>query len=542
MAEIELKLAVPAVALVRLRGRMRTLGVPQIQQLDTAYFDTPERLLASQGMALRLRWQGRQWLQTLKAGATDAALSTRAEWEVPAAAQALDVQRFPPAARKALRQAGLNLQQAQALQRWFRTRFLRTAWLVEHDGAQIEVALDEGEIIAGKRRAPLLELELELKAGAPAALLSLALQLVAPPRAAPLPLVPLPQSKAERGARLAEGTGPVLAKAQARRISAGLKPSMNAAAALRCVLRNGLAVVLANASGIVDSDDAEFVHQARVALRRTRSAVRLLGRDADLPPALVEEMHWIAGALGPARDADVLVADTLPPLLAQLPSQPALLQAEGQALLAAAKVRQQAARAAARAALRSARFGVFALRLMQWCDSPVKVPAKAAKLAKGEKALKAMKAMKDETQTASLAALAPRRLRRAQQRLIEAAVFFCALAPAERHRVRILAKRLRYAIDLFACALPARRTAVYVAALSELQDDLGRLNDAAVALHDLPRLVSAGALLTAIGAELQAQHASAEALVRTERQLAALGKMVAPWNKKSGECRGRRAA
>lgn len=539
MAEIELKLAVPAVALVRLRGRLRTLGVPQVQQLDTAYFDTPERLLASQGMALRLRRQDRQWLQTLKAGATDAALSIRAEWEVPTAAQALDVQFFPPAARKALRQAGLNAQQAQALQRWYRTRFRRTAWLVEHDGAQIEVALDEGEIIAGKRRAPLLELELELKAGAPAALLSLALQLVAPPRAAPLPLVPLPQSKAERGARLAEGEGPVLAKAQARRISAGLKPSMNAAAALRCVLRNGLAVVLANASGIVESDDAEFVHQARVALRRMRSAVRLLGRDADLPPALVEEMHWIAGALGPARDADVLVADTLPPLLAQLPSQPALLQAEGQALLAAAKARQQAARAAARAALRSARFGVFALRLMQWCDAPVKAPAKATKLAKGEKALKAMKA---ETRTASLTALAPRRLQRAQQRLIEAAVFFCALAPAERHRVRILAKRLRYAIDLFACALPERRTAVYVAALSELQEDLGRLNDAAVALHDLPQLVSAGALLTAIGAELQAQHASAEALVRTERQLAALDKMVAPWNKKSGERRGRRAA
>lgn len=539
MAEIELKLAVPAVALVRLRGRLRALGVPQVRQLDAAYFDTPDRLLASQGMALRLRRQGRQWLQTLKAGAAADALSTRAEWEVPAAAQSLDVQRFPPAARKALRQAGLNLQQAQALQRWFRTRFRRTAWLVEHDGAQIEVALDEGEIIAGKRRAPLLELELELKAGAPAALLSLALQLVAPPRAAPLPLVPLPQSKAERGARLAEGEGPVLAKAQARRISAGLKSSMNAAAALRSVLRNGLAVVLANASGIVDSDDAEFVHQARVALRRMRSAVRLLGRDADLPPALVEEMHWIAGALGPARDADVLVADTLPPLLAQLPSQPALLQAEGQALLAAAKVRQQAARAAARAALRSARFGVFALRLMQWCDSPVKAPAKATKLAKGEKALKAMKA---ETQTAPLAALAPRRLQRAQQRLIEAAVFFCALAPAERHRVRILAKRLRYAIDLFACALPERRTAVYVTALSELQDDLGRLNDAAVALHDLPQLVSAGALLTAIGAELQAQHASAEALVRTERQLAALAKMVAPWSKKSGERRGRRAA
>lgn len=503
MAEIELKLAVPAGALTRVAGRLRALGTPQVTQIDTTYFDTPERLLGQQGMALRLRRLGRQWVQTLKSGDVMAALSARGEWEVPATARTLELQRFPPAARRALAAAGLKGAAAQDLRPWFRTRFRRTAWLVEHAGAQVEVALDEGELVAGRRRASICELELELKGGPASALLSLALQVVAPKRGAPLPLVPLPESKAARGARLAMAAGPVVAKAQARRINAGLAASTRADVALRRVLGNGLGVLLANAAGIATSDEPEFIHQARVALRRMRSAVRLLGKEADLPEDLVLEMHWIAAALGPARDADVLVNDTLPPLLAPLPPE---LQDAATALRGAARARQDAARAAARAALQTARFAVFALRLMQWCES--------ASAGRGPR----------------LGALAPRRLARAQQRLLRSAHFFCALDPAGRHRVRILAKRLRYAVDLFACALPARRAAAYADDIAQLQDGLGQLNDAVMALQVLPQLSAAPTLIDALGRVLHMQHGSAEALVAAERQLAALAH-DAPWRK-----------
>lgn len=507
MAEIELKLAVPAGALTRLRGRLRRLGEPSCQVLDTTYFDTPERLLGGQGLALRLRRQGRQWVQTLKSGDASAALSARGEWERLVPRRALDLRGLPADARQVLQAAGLDARAVATLRPGFRTRFRRSTWLVEHDGTQIEVALDEGEVIAGKRRAPLCELEFELKAGAAAALLDLALQVVAPRRGAPLALVPLPESKAARGARLALGAQPEVAKAQARRVAAGIEAGMSASAALRRVLANGLDVLLANASGLAESDEPEFVHQARVALRRTRSAVRLLGRDADLPEALIEEMHWIAGALGPARDADVLHADTLPPLLAQLP---AALRADAAALQLTARTRQRAARGAARAAIRSARFAVFALRLMQWCATPPR------------------------GRGATLSQLASRRLARAHRKLIEAGAFFCAFAPAERHRVRILAKRLRYALDLFACALPGRATSDYVEALSALQDRLGALNDAAVAAERLPQLTSATALLEAIGAALHAAQGGAEVLVQAERELAALSRMTQPWRGKKG--------
>ncbi|MCY7370501.1 MAG: CYTH domain-containing protein, partial [Polaromonas sp.] len=65
--EIELKLRIPAQALDAL------LADPLLQpagkrrasrtQLDTRYFDTPERALAQAGIALRLRKAGRRWLQ-----------------------------------------------------------------------------------------------------------------------------------------------------------------------------------------------------------------------------------------------------------------------------------------------------------------------------------------------------------------------------------------------------------------------------------------------------------------------------------------------
>jgi CHAD domain-containing protein len=132
---------------------------------------------------------------------------------------------------------------------------------------------------------------------------------------------------------------------------------------------------------------------------------------------------------------------------------------------------------------------------------------------------------------ATLSKRAPQRLAQAQRKLIEAGAFFCALAPTERHRVRILAKRLRYALDLFACALPARATAEYVEALSALQDRLGTLNDAAVAVETLPELTNASALLAAIHAALHAAHGSAEELVQAERQLAALAHAAQPWRR-----------
>src|SRR6516164_6223165 len=87
----------------------------------------------------------------------------------------------------------------------FRTDFTRTLWTLEVDGAQVEAAIDQGEINADvngqTRRTPICEIELELKAGDEAVLHTLAAEL-----ATALPgLAPDDISKAQRGYKLREG-------------------------------------------------------------------------------------------------------------------------------------------------------------------------------------------------------------------------------------------------------------------------------------------------------------------------------------------------
>src|SRR5512147_777302 len=169
--EIELKLALPpqqAAAFLRRMARRRTLkgtgSVPLEQDLVTRYFDTPDFALSAQGVALRVRRVGRRWLQTLKTeGERRGGLSRRVEFEVPVGRGIPDWQRFPAEAQAYVAEA-LRAQLVPV----FETRFHRTAWLLKgKGGAQIEVALDVGEVVAGERSQPICEIELELKSGQP---------------------------------------------------------------------------------------------------------------------------------------------------------------------------------------------------------------------------------------------------------------------------------------------------------------------------------------------------------------------------------------
>jgi triphosphatase len=145
--EIELKLAVPAAALRPLRARLARLAPGQDQRLATTYFDTADLLLARNGMALRLRREGRRWLQTLKTGAAQRAFSTRGEWETPAPGGRLALDRLEDSPLPAL----LAAHRKPALQPLFTTRFVRSLRTVELGAARVEIALDRGEVVAGAR-------------------------------------------------------------------------------------------------------------------------------------------------------------------------------------------------------------------------------------------------------------------------------------------------------------------------------------------------------------------------------------------------------
>ena len=120
-------------------------------------------------------------------------ISTRGEWEWELPSSELN----PELARE---QLPAQIVPAE-LKPLFTTDFKRTAWLIDYQGALIEVALDQGEIFAAPKRVPISEVELELKSGDTSGLLALAELLKSE-----IDLKVSTVSKAGRAQRLLEGS------------------------------------------------------------------------------------------------------------------------------------------------------------------------------------------------------------------------------------------------------------------------------------------------------------------------------------------------
>ncbi|TNH06283.1 CYTH domain-containing protein [Testudinibacter sp. TR-2022] len=166
-AEIELKLLVnPAFAafLSKEMASFKVLSHTQ-QVLGNCYYDTADYFFSSQRMGLRVRTLNDQFILTLKTdGTTIGGLHMRPEYNC-----ALDdaSPRLNGLNQFADLQLSRPLEQLQQhLKPIFSTDFLRQAWEIElGNGANIEVALDQGEIEAQERFEPIYEAEFELKHG-----------------------------------------------------------------------------------------------------------------------------------------------------------------------------------------------------------------------------------------------------------------------------------------------------------------------------------------------------------------------------------------
>ncbi|MGJ7458583.1 CYTH domain-containing protein [Halomonas sp. RA08-2] len=195
--ETELKLSLGPEGPMALRRHPRLTSLPmQASHLGNTYFDTPQGSLETARMALRLRRVDGRLLQTLKTrGEGGGGLSRRGEWEWEVPGPGLDLEGLAELPTAALGQEAL-----ERLAPRFTTDFQRETRVIDHRGALIEVALDEGEILAAGRRVAIRELELELKTGKPDALWSLAESL-----AGSVALRPADTSKAARGGALLGG-------------------------------------------------------------------------------------------------------------------------------------------------------------------------------------------------------------------------------------------------------------------------------------------------------------------------------------------------
>lgn len=200
--ETEIKLRVSRATLAALRDhpllKKRNKSGWEQRELFNQYFDTPERDLAAAKVALRVRRDGEQFIQTLKTrGQSVAGLSERNEWDWNLAKAKLDLKKLDDSCWPAAL-AELDKKQLVPI---FTTDFIREkaeiAWGRGKAKVVIEAALDLGKVVAGEGEEEICELELELRQGEPDALLELAAEL-----AADLALMPCDISKAERGYRL----------------------------------------------------------------------------------------------------------------------------------------------------------------------------------------------------------------------------------------------------------------------------------------------------------------------------------------------------
>ena len=461
--EVELKLLLDEKfkdALLR-HPLLRAHAVAKPHQLTVAdtYFDTPDLRLRHCEVGLRVRRVNGGWIQNMKSGAnSNGGLLTRHEWESPVAGPAPELTRLRAVVDdKHIRRAVLAAPAlAQRLAPVFTTRVKRTVWDLRLEaGDHIECALDYGRLECGDKKTPISELELELKSGDPKHLFDLAIALQRD-----IPLHIGHRSKADRGYALLAARAPVAVKASKLVLSA----KMNVEQAFQAIASNCITHLQANAEGVANGHDVESVHQMRVGMRRLRSALGMFKGLLHLPDALQQDLDWLARQLGDARDWDVLTGTTLPAVAHDV-ADPA--QVDG--VQRAAADRAHAHHVAAAAAAGSPRYTALILGITRWVQA----------MAWHDDAAVTDAARKRRTMPVKK--FARKILKRDQHRLRTRAANLRAATPEARHRVRIAAKKTRYAAEFFASLFAPKTVRPYILGLTGLQDELGFLNDAAVA-------------------------------------------------------------
>ena len=457
MNEIELKLLLDPRQERMLRSgaavRQAASGRARTRKLHSVYYDTEDGALRRAGIALRMRRDGRKWVQTVKKSVKGIAqgLSTPMEDECTLSGPALDLSRI---ADGELREEVIGLAKP-GLHPSVETSFRRTTRILRRDGGTVELAIDVGEVRANGAAAPLAEAELEVKEGPDGALFALARDLVTvgPVRFSNL-------SKAARAGALRDGGRAVEPPRPLKARPPTLDPAMTVEDAAVAVLNEIQDQVASNIVAAVETDTPEAPHQLRIGLRRLRSALigfrpAIGGAEADRLSGLARELGATVGAL---RDLDVLAEDILSPAAEAAPDEPGF-----PALAQALAERRDRARRQVRETLAGADTAAFVIDLAGF------VATRAWREAGNGPALDGK----------------PRKLAKTAldsrwKALRKRAKGIKRLSLEDRHEMRKSIKKLRYVAEVFETLFPAGRVKRFRSAVKRLQDDFGKLNDAAM--------------------------------------------------------------
>jgi inorganic triphosphatase YgiF len=470
--------------------------------LTSIYFDTPDRRLAKAGITLRVRNDGRRWVQTVKSDAVGDGCLGRYEAEGEVASFA------PDEALLARTPAGAALKGAEDLHPVFTVKLERRAMICREAGSSLEVCLDRGEIAAGGASLAICEMEAELKSGSAEALLAFGARLCKSAG-----LRPSFVTKAQRGFELASAK-----PARARRFRAPrLDGAITTGAAFRAIARAALEQITGNAERLRESPGPEVIHQMRVGARRLRSALstfKPIVSDRRLA-AIQAELKWLTLELDPARNLDVLLAGAYRRAAVKKVDKVGLADLGRRLRLA-----RTAAYARAGAAADSERLAALIMDAMTWIEAG----PWSAETAPGA-------AVRD----GPVVEFSARALDRRLGKVIKRGRRLAKLDPVTRHHLRIEAKKLRYAADVFAGLFGhARRARRFLSARKVLQDRLGELNDIATGetlAHELLRSAGiAGDADWAAGRLIGEEHArEADLIPAAERAFKALRQAEPFW-------------
>jgi inorganic triphosphatase YgiF len=477
--EVELKLELESgtAESIKISGPLAGFesGKTTAKQLRSIYFDTADLRLHKARIAARVRKSGQRWIQTVKLGkALSGGLSTPIEIETDVSGPRFELDLV---ADEAIRNQIAECTGGAPLVPCFETVMQRTQRnLTREDGTVIEAALDLGEIIAGDKRLPLCELELELKSGGIGALYEAAQALTASH-----PFRFSPMSKAERGYRLFLGQG-------ASPVNAGaieLAENMSVEDAYRHILRSCIDQISAARMVCLTSADNEGPHQLRIGLRRLRTAFKLFRPVVDprRTSALDQQACRYAAAAGTLRDLDVLTDEIAAPLASQAPEGiniPLLLEQLGKD--------RQAKRLDLTGELSGASFNAFLLDLASYCETG------------GWR--RSGNARQEECLAGPVTSFASEAIGKRWHKVQKFGRRLDTLSRSERHGMRKALKKFRYGLEFFACLFPGEARKTFLKHLKNLQDVFGYLND--VAMAERLATLSPGAGRTARAAALAA--------------------------------------
>jgi CHAD domain-containing protein len=439
--EREVKLgAGPAFHLPDLAGVIDGVDVapPETVRLETVYYDTPDLRLARWGVSLRRR-AGEGWTLKLPPAKNGAVLE-RDELTFQGGTK-------PPEGALEVVRAYVRSSQLVPVARLSTVR--KRVRLVDPSGTRVAEVVDDEVSVRDGRRVAARFREIEIEASGDHGAEGIITPLVAKLRVAGAGAPdPTPKHIRALGPRALEP--PEVAPEP-------LLPAPAATDVIRYALSDSVAGLLHHDPLVRTSRDPEAVHQARVATRKLRSNLRTFGPllDVEWTEPLRSELGWIATSLGAVRDREVLL-ERLKDRAKALPDSDSR---SGSALLSLLEVEIDNLRKNLAADLDSQRYVDLVERLVEAAHRPAALPEA------------------DQPASGLLPALATKPWRR-----LRAAVRQLHVNPADAdlHRIRILAKRARYAAEAVSPVAGADATA-FAKAAARLQTVLGEHQDSVTA-------------------------------------------------------------